>query len=272
MKPTLPSVPAMKSLIFLLAMLLFAALNAPTAGAAVLKEPFATPVGDVPPNWKTVKRNGTTAVVGIESWNGGTDYGLLISRPDSGGSNANAAVFYTGTMEGISEGVMSDFSGSVTLVLGAGYARTDSSRGVVLRAQSTSGYGFPGYYLAFTSNKLFLSRDPVSHSDNGVGLTSVPLSGLQEQHAYRLDFSIVGSTVNGTLYDGSTVVATLNYDLSPDGESYYTKGSFGLRGGYQGYVESYFSDLTLTPAPIPEPAPLALLASGLLALGLWRKR
>ncbi len=273
MKLSLPSLPTAKCLANLLAILLLTVLSASRVDAAVLYEPFDTSPLDTSV-WKVVKRNGNTAVVGVTTWSEGT--GLLIARPASGAptngdGNSNAVVYYTGTQDDIQNGLMSDFSGSVTLSLGTGYNRTDSNRGVVLRAQSTAAYGLSGYYLTFNSNKLSLYENPSSHSANGTELAFDSISiTLVANHAYRLDFSIIDSTVTGTLYDGTTVIATLTHDLSPAGEAYYADGYFGLRGAYQGEVYSYFSDLTLTTEAIPEPSTVALLAFALIGLCAWR--
>jgi len=250
--------------------------------AGTLIEPFSAPLEGIPTGWVRSKKaisvpDSVAQVVpfGSGSW-------LSIERPSSVtqgyASDYSAAVYYTGSTDGIENGVLSDFSGMVTMNLTT-VANSMSARGVMLRAQSAS-YSASGYFVAIYGGNadnpggLGIWKDPVSHTDNGLQLDFVAFSQPIVQGVdYVLHFSAIGAVLKAelTTADGATSLASLELQLDA---GYYESGLFGARAGNQGAnTVTYFKDVNITTA-IPEPkvAYVAVIGIGLIAVGLQRKQ
>ena len=215
-------------------------------------ESFDTPAGGVPTGWVAEMSNppeGEAMIAEVSKASG--LMALLIRRP--GAPHGSAAVYYAGTPDGVSDGQLKNFSGSVLLRYQQHPKANSSTRGVVVRASALQYGKFDGYYIAIEprgdEKGLRIYRNPKDHVDHGEQLAFDPLpSNMQMNVDYLLRFTVKDSVIEAVL---STVddtgnplkdVATVRIDSATPSSGY-----FGLRGAYgnSGPVETWFRSLHL---------------------------
>lgn len=252
-------------------------LPATARAATVITEPFSSPEGGLPANWVLKKRGTAPDDIAQIATNNGQN-ALRLYRPDLGKdvgtSNYQAAVFYNGSTGDVTNGRMSDFTGSMIISLTRVNALSDT-RGIVARAQSQA-YVFNGYYLAVNPTGIGIWLNPASHIDSGKQLAfSAFENTLLANTDYRFEFSVLGSVLKAELWsiNGGSLLGSVTVDVAQQypTDPAYNEGYFGLRVGY-GSVDNatYFRDLNLTVVPEPKAAFL-LLVAGAAALGQARR-
>lgn len=254
----------MKNRILFLLGLLTSFIAMPIAQAAtVIQEPFSGPApgSNMPLDWYA------TNTEGVDFASSGKTR-LRIFR--GSGTGGNSAIYYTGTKGDVKSGQIRDFEAELTLRLGGSGVPSSSMRGVVFRTQTldlsapTGTTGFWGYSVGVITTGanmgLYLFENPTgaSSSGNGQQLAFDALSiALLNNVDYTLKVVAEGAHLEASLFgSGNELLAHIVY-----GNAVIQEGYFGLRAIHPNTnVNTYFSDLTLTVAAVPEASTTALLS------------
>lgn len=287
---TCPSVlVSRKSLIHgLAAALLAVGLSSVAVAQTQIAQPFDGE--SLPTDWfahyNQAANQPAAGALGIEDAGNGSRM-LRLERASSAGSAANLTYYYTGSQGSIANGVLGNFTSSMTVrptVVGSANFTALSSnwQGVVVGAQSLT-YSDPGgFYVAYNRTSLSIYSSPANHimvpAPPAAPIT--PLStadfatALSANTDYKLYIAVEGDTLLASMWtnDGLTQLASVSWTASGD-----ISGYFGLRSSFgNGTGAAYFGGLELNAyPPIPEPAATALLLIGLIAggaLALRRRR
>ncbi len=259
-------------------------LNAP-ASAATITQSFGNPsdIGSIPTDWAIANyfnpTNGTAQVA-----SGGSFTGLQLARTVStGGASGNSFVYYKGSNDEVTNGILSNFSASLLIRPAGTSSNITDYRGVMVRTtinNSPSG-SLSGYFVAVNrEGTLAIFKDPgAGNSGNSGGgargnlISSISLtSGLSLDTDYLFSISAIDDKISASIYAWNVAESAFT---TPLGEititdNSYSSGLFGLRIADSGINRStYFRDLTITP--VPEPASAALLLPA-LAVGLALRR
>jgi hypothetical protein len=115
------------------------------------------------------------------------------------------------------------------------------------------------------TNGGYLALDKLGGSGAGALATPLPIPNYDSNKDYELVFTVNGSSLTSTVYDGTTPVLTLS-----GSDSSLTTGQIGvidLPPLAAGYLSGTF--LNSSVGSVPEPGTIAMLAAGALALLGW---
>ena len=127
----------------------------------------------------------------------------------------------------------------------------------------------------FTANAVHVFSDSFGPTSGGFGFNVAAPGGMMQMDVFTTVLG--GATANVVLHDSSGATVTQALSSGPavvrirfnDGFSFALEGS-NLSAANQ--VGLTGADIVATPAAVPEPASLVLVATGTLLLGAWRKR
>lgn len=230
----------------------------------------------LPTDWSAYYRTGVApdpnyaiGIVGVI----GDKRMLRLQRPSGQGINNNLTYFYTGSEGHISNGVLGNFTGSLTVRTNQIETQSSSVQGVVVGVQSATYDNLTGFYVAYDLNGLYLYQNPTTHAVNGTLRASDTFSdAIIAGTDYDLRIAVNGATLTASIWsmDGLTQIGGLSYTAGAD-----ITGLFGLRTSFgNSDIAAYFGDVNLTAySQVPEPATTALALAGLIAtIAVVRRR
>jgi len=239
---------------------------------AVLSESFTSPVGELPFGWTYVIGTNSNSSAAI----GQNPNGLLFQRAASGGANSNGVVFYTGSSENISEGIIQGyFSAQISFTLSGVSLGDGSSQGIILGA-SQQNYDATGIYVGFfasgSNRGLGIWSNPTGNNNPGTQLDfSAFTANLARDTTYILELSVSGNVLSASIRTNDAIPQQIASVSASDVN--IAAGYFGIRTAYANTsVATTFSDLTLSV--IPEVGTLPLMGVGigsLFLLGVRRR-
>jgi len=213
-------------------------------------ESFDSPSGDLPTGWLLVSAIKTGGGACIAPFPGETGMNSLLLQRPAGAKPENAVVWYTGTPDGVADGKLRNFSGSVILRQNKG---PQSTRGVVIRAGNQEYSHFEGYYIALVSEKgnegLGIYKNPPDHLLPGEELAFTPLAeNFHPDRTYLLRFSARGGVIEASLSTVDTLDREVKHLATVTAEGVAEEaGFFGFRSGYanSGPISTWFRSLNL---------------------------
>lgn len=257
--------------------LLFACLTAVAVPVASAQSSVPTQINQsfnsytLPSDWEAAYYSnpaeppaGGLAAVGV----GGGKIMLRLRRTTgSGGSpSQNLTYYYTGNEGSVQNGVLHNFTSSLTVRTEQTPTQTSSLQGVMVGAQSVS-YDVEGFYVAYDLNQLYIYSNPSRHDDSGEELARANFtSTIAASVDYSLRIEVNGETLTASMWTiGGTPTQLASVSHTADAA---ISGLFGLRSsiGNPG-LQTYFGDVEITAyAPIPEAGTTATVL-GALVLG-----
>lgn len=287
-KSFLCMVPLMKMTAFMKALAASAAIVVGAmlspASAAIYQQPFDT-VGGLPSDWAVAGYfNASYGSVAVETISaGGEATGLRLQRTvGSGGAAGNSFVYYTGSFGDVTNGVLSDFTGSAVVRMQA--VGKNASEGFMVRTGEPNGTSanLSGYFVAFsrgdysndTPGMLEIYKNPNGATGKGTLLQSVSLDEpLFFNTDYLFEVRAVGTMISGFLYkwdDDTDSFSKLLGQISVE-DGTYSSGLFGFRTTHDGGNQSTLvQDLKIET--IPEPGAAAFFVPAGLAFLVWKSR
>jgi hypothetical protein len=167
-------------------------------------------------------------------------------------SMSHAAVIYAGNFTGNDCGGAGGFGNCYATTTGTHQGATGGGSPTIYKKESGGGQDF-GSFASITGSEFVVS---INASTNVLTWTYTPGAGDPEIHY----FDIKQADGFALFYDLTAPITTFTVDL----DTYFPNNP--------GFSHVTWFDTGSTTTPVPEPASLALLGVGLIALGVARRR